>query len=50
MFRKEKQKEIPKMQIFLLLFFGMYNDYILVTDNTKHFQNIKGLQLENWKQ
>ena len=24
------------------------NNYILVTNNTKHFQNIDGLTLENW--
>ena len=24
------------------------NDLILVTNNTKHFQNIEGLKLENW--
>jgi tRNA(fMet)-specific endonuclease VapC len=23
-------------------------DAILVTNNTKHFQSVKGLQLENW--
>jgi tRNA(fMet)-specific endonuclease VapC len=25
------------------------NDYILVTNNTRHFENIESLKLENWK-
>ncbi|MCL1930355.1 MAG: PIN domain-containing protein [Treponema sp.] len=24
------------------------NDYILITNNTKHFENIKDLRIENW--
>ena len=24
------------------------NDYILITNNTKHFENIKDLKIENW--
>ena len=28
--------------------FCMVNDYTLVTDNTKDFENIDGLQLTNW--
>jgi len=27
---------------------AMENNSILVTDNTKHFQNIDGLEIENW--
>ena len=30
--------------------FCIHNDYVLVTDNTRHFQNIDRLRLENWKQ
>ena len=28
--------------------FCIHNDYILVTDNTRHFDNISGLHLTNW--
>jgi predicted nucleic acid-binding protein len=28
--------------------FCIHNDYILVTDNEKHFQNITGLHFVNW--
>ena len=28
--------------------FCIHNDYILVTDNIKHFDNIVGLRLANW--
>ena len=28
---------------------AIYNDLVLVTNNTKHFKNIPLLQLENWK-
>jgi tRNA(fMet)-specific endonuclease VapC len=27
---------------------ALVHDLILVTNNTKHFENIKGLKLENW--
>ena len=27
---------------------ALAGDYILVTDNVKHFQQIKGLKIENW--
>jgi len=46
--RKEK-RNTEDADIFIAVF-CMHNDYILVTDNTKHFQNIKNLRLENWKQ
>lgn len=28
---------------------AIYNELTLVTNNTKHFENILGLNLENWK-
>jgi len=28
--------------------FCMHNDYVLVTDNTRHFDNIIGLRMANW--
>ncbi|MCL2189375.1 MAG: PIN domain-containing protein [Defluviitaleaceae bacterium] len=34
----------------LIASFCIHNGYILVSDNTKHFINIDGLQLTNWKQ
>ena len=34
--------------IFIAVF-CLHNNYTLVTDNIKHFQNINGLRLENWK-
>lgn len=27
---------------------ALFGDYILVTDNVKHFQRIEGLRIENW--
>lgn len=27
---------------------NVVSDMIMVTDNTRHFQNIKGIKLENW--
>jgi predicted nucleic acid-binding protein len=33
----------------LIAAFCLYNNYILVTDNTKHFINIKGLNTVNWR-
>ena len=32
----------------LLASFALDYDLIFVTNNTKHFQNIEDLQLENW--
>ncbi|MBO4318964.1 MAG: type II toxin-antitoxin system VapC family toxin [Treponema sp.] len=29
---------------------AIYNELILVTNNTKHFENIPNLKLENWKE
>ena len=28
---------------------AIYNDLTLVTNNTKHFENMPNLKLENWK-
>lgn len=27
---------------------ALAGDYVLVTDNVKHFQRIEGLRIENW--
>ena len=32
----------------LIAAFCVVNDYLLVTDNTKHFKDIDGLQFVNW--
>jgi predicted nucleic acid-binding protein len=45
--RKEK-RNIEDADI-LIAAFCLYNNYILVTDNTKHFTNIKGLNTVNWR-
>jgi predicted nucleic acid-binding protein len=45
--RKEK-RNIEDADIFIAAF-CLYNNYILVTDNTKHFKNIKGLHAVNWR-
>ena len=33
----------------LIAAFCLHNNYILVTDNIKHFKNIKGLNTVNWR-
>ena len=43
-----KAIRIEDMDLFIAAT-AMYNDLTLVTDNTKHFENIPGLKLENWK-
>jgi tRNA(fMet)-specific endonuclease VapC len=45
--RKEK-RSIEDADI-LIAAFCLHNSYILVTDNTKHFMNIKGLHTVNWR-
>jgi len=45
--RKEK-RNIEDADIFIAAF-CLYNNYILVTDNIKHFENIKGLHTVNWR-
>jgi tRNA(fMet)-specific endonuclease VapC len=44
--RKEK-RNTEDADIFIAAF-CLCNNYILVTDNTKHFQYIKNLRLTNW--
>ena len=39
---------IEDMDLFIAAT-ALYNDLTLVTNNTKHFENIPGLKLENWK-
>ena len=34
----------------LIAAFCLTNDFVLVTNNTRHFTNIEGLQLANWKE
>ena len=43
-----KAIRIEDMDLFIAAT-AMYNDLTLVTNNTKHFENIQGLKLENWK-
>jgi len=45
--RKEK-RNTEDADIFIAAF-CLHNNYILVTDNTKHFKNIKGLNTVNWR-
>nr|WP_232616767.1 PIN domain-containing protein [Treponema primitia] len=32
----------------LIAAFCLQNDYIFVTNNVKHFENVEGLKIENW--
>lgn len=43
-----KAIRIEDMDLFIAAT-AMYNDLTLVANNTKHFENIPGLKLENWK-
>ncbi|MCL1813679.1 MAG: PIN domain-containing protein [Treponema sp.] len=45
--RKEK-RNIEDADVFIAAF-CLYNNHILVTDNAKHFENIKGLHTVNWR-
>jgi len=45
--RKEK-RNTEDADIFIAAF-CLHNNYILVTDNTKHFEKIKGLHTVNWR-
>ena len=45
--RKEK-RNTADADIFMAAF-CLHNGYILVTDNTRHFENIEGLHLINWR-
>ena len=44
---RKSKRNTEDADIFVAVF-CLRNNYTLVTDNTKHFQNISGLQLENW--
>jgi len=44
---RKAKRNTEDADIFIAAF-CLQNNYILVTDNTKHFQNIEGLQLVNW--
>ena len=43
-----KAIRIEDMDLFIAAT-AMYNDLTLLTNNTKHFENIPGLKFENWK-
>ena len=43
-----KAIRIEDMDLFIAAT-AMYNDLTLVTNNTKHLENIPGLKFENWK-
>ena len=43
-----KGKQIEDNDIYIAAI-AMTNGYVLVTDNTKHFGRISGLQIENWR-
>ena len=45
---RKENRNIEDADIFIAAF-CLYNDYILVTDNTKHFSNINGLHTVNWR-
>jgi predicted nucleic acid-binding protein len=44
---RKAKRNIEDADIFIAAF-CILNDYTLVTDNVKHFQNITGLHLVNW--
>jgi predicted nucleic acid-binding protein len=44
---RKAQKNTEDADIFIAAF-CIHNDYILVTDNIKHFQGITGLHTVNW--
>ena len=46
----QKGKPVGGDGDILIAAFCIVNDYTLVTNNTKHFEHIDGLKLENWKQ
>ena len=43
-----KGRQIEDNDIYIAAI-AMMNGCILVTDNTRHFERIKGLQIENWR-
>ena len=44
---RKAKRNTEDADIFIAVF-CLHNNYTLVTDNIKHFQDISGLQLENW--
>jgi predicted nucleic acid-binding protein len=46
---ERKEKRNTEDADILIAAFCLYNNYILVTDNTKHFINIPGLHVVNWR-
>ena len=44
---RKAQRNTEDADIFIAAF-CLHNDYVLVTDNTKHFQGITGLHSVNW--
>ena len=47
--RKKQGRPIEDTDL-LIAAQSMSNDYTLVTNNTKHFENIEGLSVTNWKE
>jgi predicted nucleic acid-binding protein len=47
--REKKEKRNLEDADILIAAFCLHNNYILVTDNAKHFKNIKGLHTVNWQ-
>ena len=45
---RKAKRNTEDADIFIAVF-CLRNNYTLVTDNTKHFQNINGLKIENWR-
>jgi len=45
---RKGKRNIEDADIFIAAF-CLYHNYILVTDNTKHFKNINGLHTVNWR-
>ena len=44
---RKAKRNTEDADIFIAAF-CIHNNYILVTDNTRHFENIDNLQIENW--
>lgn len=45
----QQGKPIDDFDLFIAAF-CLVNDYVLVTNNTRHFERIDGLKLVNWKE
>ena len=46
--KERKEKRNTEDADILIAAFCICNEYILVTDNTRHFRNIENLQIINW--